>query len=437
MVTLWQDNSKVPHFEELTKDIRVDILIIGGGLCGIMCARLFDNAGIDYALVESGRILSGVTTGTTAKVTAQHGLIYNKIAVKYGGDFAKKYLTANLAAVDEIRKLSRNIDCDFKDVTSYVYSIDNLRKLTDEVNTLQNIGYNTEFQKNIDLPFKTCGAVKFENQGQFNPLKFGAGIARNLKIYENTKVISMDKSCVHTKNGKITADKIIVATHFPIFDAHGFYFMKMYQSRAYSIVYENAPDVNGIYVDEYDKGFSFRNYKNMLIICGGDHRTGKKGGCYNQIDAFKQQYYPNAVEKYRYATQDCMSLDGIPYIGLYSRSTPNLYVATGFNKWGMTNSAVAAHILFETISNGKSEFNELYNPRRSMLSRQLLVNAAVSVSDLLFPTVKRCSHLGCALKWNDAEKTWDCPCHGSRFGQDGQVLDNPALKNSKSIKKKS
>lgn len=437
MISVWQDNSNVPQFEELTKDIRVDVLIIGGGLCGIMCARLFDKAGIDYALVESGRILSGVTANTTAKVTAQHGLIYNKISSKYGRGLAKEYLKANLAAVEEIKDISKNIDCDFENVTSYVFSIDDSKKLDDEINALHNMGYSAELEKNIGLPFENSGAVRFINQGQFNPLKFGAGIVKNFKIYENTKVLDIDKSVVHTNKGKITANKIIVATHFPIIDAHGLYFMKMYQSRSYSIVYENAPDVNGIFVDEYDKGFSFRNYKNMLIICGGDHRTGKRGGCFDQISSLQQKYYPDAVEKYRYATQDCMTSDNIPYIGVYSKHTPNLYVATGFNKWGMTTSAVAAHILFDTVIYGNSEYKELYNPRRSMITPQLFVNAAVSVCDMLFPTVKRCSHLGCALKWNDAEKTWDCPCHGSRFDQDGQVLDNPALKNAKSINKKS
>ena len=181
-----------------------------------------------------------------------------------------------------------------------------------------------------------------------------------------------------------------------------------------------------MYVDEADKGMSFRTYENMLLIGGGGHRTGKKGGSFNELYDFAKRYFSGAELKYSWAAQDCMSLDRIPYIGNYSKRTPNLYVASGFNKWGITSSAAAAAILTDMVLGRKNEYAEVFNPSRSILKPQLLINGGETTVNLLTPTTKRCPHLGCALKWNGAEHTWDCPCHGSRFEEDGALIDNPA-----------
>ena len=176
---------------------------------------------------------------------------------------------------------------------------------------------------------------------------------------------------------------------------------------------------------------SFRNYKNLLLIGGGDHRTGKKGGGWQEMRDFAHRHYPQAEEQYHWATQDCMSLDGVPYIGPYSASTTDLYVATGFNKWGMTTSMVSAMILSDLVQGKKNPYEEVFSPSRSILHPQLKVNGFEAVVNLLTPTTKRCPHLGCALKWNSIEHTWDCPCHGSRFTEDGKLIDNPATGNLK------
>ena len=200
----------------------------------------------------------------------------------------------------------------------------------------------------------------------------------------------------------------------------------MYQHRSYVIALENAPNVHGMYVDEAQNGMSFRNFENLLLIGGGDHRTGKQGGNWQELRTFARQHYPNASEKYCWATQDCMTLDGVPYIGAYSAGTPDLYVATGFNKWGMTSSMVSAMILCDLVQEKQNPYAEAFSPSRTILRPQLAVNAWEAVVNLLTPSAKRCPHLGCALKWNPYEHTWDCPCHGSRFTKNGRLIDNPA-----------
>ena len=186
-----------------------------------------------------------------------------------------------------------------------------------------------------------------------------------------------------------------------------------------------------MYVDEAQTGMSFRNYENLLLVGGGDHRTGKQGGAWQELRDFTQQYYPKATEKYHWATQDCMTLDGVPYIGPYSAGTSGLYVATGYNKWGMTSSMVSAMVLCELVQGKPSPYAEVFSPSRTILRPQLAVNGFEALVGLLTPSARRCPHLGCALKWNPQEHTWDCPCHGSRFTEDGRLIDNPATGNLK------
>ena len=257
-------------------------------------------------------------------------------------------------------------------------------------------------------------------------MKFAASICRGLKIYENTTVRELKGTAAVTDRGVIKAKKIIVATHFPFLNKHGSYFLKLYQHRSYVIALENAPDVGGMYVDEAEEGMSFRNYKDLLLIGGGAHRTGKKGGAWQELRDFAGRHYPNAEEKYFWATQDCMTLDGMPYIGAYSSGTADLYAVSGFNKWGMTSSMAAALLLCDMVQQKRNPYEKLFSPSRSIMRPQLAVNAFEAVANLLTPSSKRCPHLGCALKWNEYEHTWDCPCHGSRFTEEGRLIDNPS-----------
>ncbi len=425
MESLWKKDIQMPEFPELSDDISVETLIIGGGMAGILTAYLLEKQGADYVLVEKNRICSGVTGNTTAKITYQHGLVYNKILSSYGVETAKRYFNAFTETFREYENICSGIDCHFEYKDNYVYSSDP-EKLQKEMEALYKIGYDAQFCTDINLPVSTAGAVKFKNQAQFHPLEFVSAIAEGLKIYENTFVREIKGTTAFTDKGKIMAEKIIVATHFPFVNKHGFYFLKLYQHRSYVLALKSSQKVDGMYVDEDKKGMSFRDYGDYLLLGGGGHRTGKKGGNWDELRQFAQKHYPQATEEFHWAAQDCMSLDDIPYIGEYSGNTPNLFVATGFNKWGMTGAMLSAKLLVDKINGDHNEFFEVFDPSRSILKPQLFANVCETMANFCTITTKRCPHMGCALKWNSTEHSWDCACHGSRLAPDGHVLDNPA-----------
>lgn len=427
--SIWKNNINSPFFPQLEGDKKTDVLIIGGGISGILTAYFLHLKGVDYMLLEGGKICSGTTQNTTAKITSQHGMIYGKMAESFNFDKAKAYLKANETAVKKYQELCRDTDCDFEIKDNYVYSVTNTEKIEKELNALEKIGYKAEYVRDLPLPIKMVGAVKFKNQAQFNPLKFIYAISEKLNIYENSFVKRIEKNTAFTDKSKVTAKKIIIATHFPFINSHGSYFLKLYQHRSYCLCLENVPDIDGMYVDEADVGFSFRNYNDMLILGGGDHRTGKEGGNWQVLRDFAKENFPEAKEKCFWAAQDCKSLDDIPYIGIYSALTPDLFVATGFNKWGMTSAMVSAMLLSDLVLEKENEFTEIFSPSRSILKPQLLINGFEAVTNIINFKPKRCPHLGCALKWNKAEHSWDCPCHGSRFDYKGELLENPAMKN--------
>ena len=428
MNSIWTETAQAPSYGQLNEDLKTDVLVIGGGIAGILCAYMLKKAGVDYVLVEADRIGAGITKNTTAKITSQHGLIYHTLIKKFGREKAGLYLEANQSAVSKYRELCRDIDCDFEEKDAFVYSIDNPKKIEKELNALKELGFSADYAESVPLPFKIAGAVRFECQAQFHPLKFMYAISKGLNIYEHTKVLEIAPNLVKTKGGNITAKKIIVATHFPFINKHGFYFLKMYQHRSYVIALKNATDVSGMYLDDNEKGLSFRNYDDLLLLGGGSHRTGEKGGNWAVLREFAKQNYPEAETVYEWATQDCMPLDGVPYIGHYSGSTPDLYVATGFNKWGMTSAMVSAELLTDMVLEKENPYAEVFDPSRSMLCAQLFANIGKAVLNLITPTVPRCPHMGCALKYNPDERSWDCSCHGSRFTEDKKLIDNPATK---------
>ncbi len=430
MESVWTKTAGLPGFPELEGDIGADVLIVGGGMAGVLCARELTNAGADCVLVEADRLGGGITKGTTAKITAQHGLIYDKLIRRYGERTAGLYLRANLEAGERYRELCRDIDCDYEPQDSYVYSLNDPEKLRRETEALRALGFEGSLETDLPLPFKTAGAVRFPGQAQFHPLKFLGAVARGLRIYEHTKVLELGPGKAVTNRGTIEAGKIIIATHFPVLNKHGGYFVKLYQQRSYVLALEGAPGPGGMYVDEAASGLSFRGYKGALILGGGSRRTGKPGG-WKELEAFAGEHYPGAEITARWAAQDCMSLDGMPYIGRYSRGTEGLYTATGFNKWGMTSSMAAAALLRDLLTGRDNPYQELFDPSRSVFHKQLAVNVLESAVGLLTPTAPRCPHMGCALKYNAAEHSWDCPCHGSRFGEDGRLIDNPAADDRK------
>jgi len=423
MESLWQP-VKLPEFPRLEQNIKTDVLIIGGGMAGLLCAYFLKQKNVDCVLVEGNRICSGVTGNTTAKITAQHGTIYYKLLKKYGTDVAELYYKANTDALACYRRLCTKIHCDFKISDSILYCRDDATELEKEMAALERISAPTKWTEKTELPFSVTGAICMTEQAQFHPLKFLDHIVRGLPIYEHTAVRSFDGKAYHTDFGTIYAEQAVVATHFPMWNKHGLYPLKLYQDRSYVMALENAPSLSGMYHDADSNGLSFRSAGKLLLLGGGSHRTGKTGQGWQ--DAAAAQYYPESEIAFRWATQDCITLDGMPYIGRYSKNTPNLYVAAGFNKWGMTGAMAAASLITDLVQGRDNPYETLFSPSRSMLHKQLAVNVLEAVAHLLKPTAPRCPHMGCALKWNSRERSWDCPCHGSRFAEDGTCLDNPA-----------
>ncbi|ELC8362822.1 FAD-dependent oxidoreductase [Clostridium perfringens] len=474
MKSVWSESCKFRKREALNKDIKTDVLVIGAGIAGILTAYMLKQKGREVVVIDAAEIASGNTKNTTAKITSQHDLIYSKLISEFGEEKARQYAKANELAIKKYKEIIeyKRIECDFEEKPAYVYSLNEVDVLKEEVEAAKNLGIDAEFVQEANLPFKINGALKFNNQAQFNPLKFLKGISNELVIYENTRALEIKENLVVTSGGNITANNIVVATHYPIMNAPGYYFMKMHQERSYVLALENTSEIDGMYIDLNKEGYSFRTYNNLLLLGGISHRTGEneEGGSYDELRKVAKRLYPKAKEKYYWSAQDCMTIDGIPYIGRYSSETPNIYVATGFNKWGMTSSMVSAMIISDMILEKENDFSEIFSPRRFDLSLSInniandLIETAKNfiAQKVYIPSSEiehiknghggiieyngekvgvykdkegkeffvstKCTHLGCQLSWNADELTWDCPCHGSRFDYKGRLIGSPATK---------
>ena len=477
MESVWSASCEFPKRESLECDLSTDVAVIGAGIAGILTAYLLREKGLEVVLLEAAETADGMTKNTTAKITSQHDLFYDKLIKSTGAEKAGQYAAANQAAVDKYAEIiqQNQLDCSFEWKSAYVYSLGDTGKIEREVDAAKKLGIEAEFTTQTKLPFQVSGAVRFPNQAQFNPLKFLKPLAEKLTIYEHTTAREVKDHTIATDNGKVTAKSIVVATHYPFINTPGYYFARMHQERSYVIALENAPQIDGMYIDADKEGYSFRNYEDLLLLGGASHRTGKNhtGGCYENLRNRAKEWYPNATEKYFWSAQDCMPLDNIPYIGKFSESTPDLYVATGFKKWGMTSAMVSAMILSDKIAGFVSDYEEVFSPNRFHVSasiKNLIVDGAESVAGLVnevfnipgkdleniqnghggvveyegqkvgvyknehgeaFVVTTKCPHLGCKLAWNPDELTWECPCHGSRFDYKGNMINNPAMRGLK------
>ena len=432
MKSIFAATCKMPRYEALQEDTKADVLVIGGGIAGILTASLLKQAGADVLLLEAERLCSGQTGNTTAKITVGHGFIYADILKRYGRDTARGFYEANVAALEKYRDMVKGIDCDFESKDFYAYAKRGHRALGKELAALSAIGACARFEQDARLPFETVGAICYPNQAQFHPLRFLAALCKGLRIHENTPVCALFEGGAETRDGKrIVAKSIVVATHYPFLRFRGGFPLKLYQSRSYvlGLTGVKLPDV--MYADGEGEGVSIRTFDDCLLLGGAGHRTGVKGGGYEELAALAGEYYPDSRVAYRFAAQDCMTLDRIPYIGRYTKHSENLYVATGFGKWGMTSAMMAAMLLRDQILEKANPYAEIFDPSRPMAKGELARNAGSVLVHYIRPTAPRCPHLGCALRWNEQERSWDCPCHGSRFSETGKLIDDPAEKDLK------
>ncbi len=428
---------------------------------------------------------------TTAKITSQHGLFYNYLVNTFSSDLAKGYLDANQNAISDIKSIidEDGIDCDFEYQDNYVYTDleDEIIKIKHEVLAVNSLGFNAEFVESASVPFNFLAGIKFPNQAQFNPLKYVYGLCNAIiknggKIYENSKVYdvksSSDGYVTYTKNNSVNSKYVVLATHYPIINVPGFYFLKMYQEASYIIGVEtNSPLFDGMYINTKSPFSSFRtadyNGKKILLVGGSEHKVGTDddlSNCYKNLENVAKSLYSDSKVLFRWQTQDCISLDKIPYIGEFSNIMPKMFVATGFKKWGMTTSNVAANIICDKILGKANPYEDVFCSTRfkpvkngtefvdmlKQVSTSLVIDKFKIPQDTLNQIGKDegkiievegsklgvyrdnagnlygikpiCSHLGCELSWNNLEKTWDCPCHGSRFSYKGKSLYDPSIK---------
>lgn len=439
MKSIWSESCSFPQRESLKDDIVVETVVIGSGMAGLLTAHLLKKQGVQVVVLEGSATASGVTKNTTAKITSQHDLIYDRLIQDFGVEQAGQYAWANQRAIKTYCDIveENQIDCDFETKPAYVYSLRDTAPIKAEMIAASKLGIEAELTTTTDLPFEVKAAVKFANQAQFHPLKFLKAISADLTIYEQTMAREIRDDVVITDHGRVTADHIVVATHFPIVNVPGWYFARMHQERSYVIALKNAMQLEGMYIDEDSNGYSFRNYGEYLLFGGAGHRTGKhpQKSSYETLRKAAKELFPQSEEAFHWSAQDCVTWDNVPYIGRYSASGRDVYVATGFKKWGMTSSMAAAMILTDTICGKKNDCAEIFSPQRfnaSASMQNLLTDVGHSVAGLAAGAVsgpkRRCAHLGCRLQWNPDEETWDCPCHGSRYTSEGKLIDNPAIK---------
>ena len=491
----WVESTPKTNYTSVNKNLDTDVLIIGGGITGISTAyNLSKESSLKITVVEASKIAMGVSVNTTAKITSQHGLLYNYLINSFGKDTAKKYLLSNEQAIKDIESIINieKIDCDFSHQDSYVYTCDkqNVSRLVDEISALNLLGFNASFEKELSLPFKTLGGIKFENQAQFHPRKYLLSLLpilekRNVSIFEDSIVydIKHEKNLykVYVNGNIITTKYLVLATHYPIKNFPGMYFIKMYQDSSYVIGVDIKDKVfDGMYISCDEPTCSFRNTvydneKKLLLVGGSSHKTGDTSVnvdmSYTNLENYIKQIYPNARIKYKWMTEDCVSLDKIPYIGDFSKFLSNMYVATGYKKWGMTTSHVAARIITDKILEKYNPYEDIYTATRlepiknskefgNMLKQSVyslavnkltppiksyktLENDSGGVVDYngekvgiykdkngkMYGVIPYCKHLGCELSWNNLEKTWDCPCHGSRYDYLGKIITEPTTEN--------
>ncbi|MCA1055013.1 FAD-dependent oxidoreductase [Rossellomorea aquimaris] len=489
---LWRETVQLPTFPKLSENIKPDVTVVGGGIAGITTAHLLSTGGKKVALIDAGRLLNGTTGHTTAKITAQHGLIYDELINHFGEEFTKSYFEGNSKALSFMEGTieSGQIDCDYQVQDAYLYSTTDMykKKIEKEFEAYQKLGIDSELVEAlpIDLPVKN--AVVMKKQAQFHPLKYFKvlidGIINNGgQIFEGTLATTInenDRTQVVTEDGyHLDSEYVVIATHFPFYDGMGVYFARMKADRSYTIAAKTRKTFpGGMYLSAEDPTRSLRSTfgadgEELVLIGGDNHKTGQGTDTmnhYRALEDFGNDVFGIDEIKHHWSAQDLITIDKIPYIGPLTEKHPSILVATGFRKWGMTLGTLAGQILSDHILGNHNLYRDLFKPSRfkadpgiKHLAKENANVAAQLIKGKLDMPTKRaedlkkgegavilvngkrcggyrdengklsivdttCTHLGCECAWNHGDRTWDCPCHGSRFATDGSVIEGPAKK---------
>jgi glycine/D-amino acid oxidase-like deaminating enzyme/nitrite reductase/ring-hydroxylating ferredoxin subunit len=486
--SLWTHTAEGREFPPLDGSLAVDVAVVGGGIAGLSIAQLLVEEGLDVAVIDAGRVGRGVTAGTTAKISSLHGLTYAKLESSFGEEGARIYGEANEAGLRHLAATADalGIECDLRRKPNYTYadSPDDLGEIEDEVEAARRAGLPASYVDDVPLPFDVAGAIRFDDQAEFHPLKYLAGLVhwlseRGCRIFEHTVATGVSDGApatVETTRGTVRAEHVVVATHFPFLD-RGLFFARVHPERSYAVAGSVAgPVPEGMFLSAGQPTRSIRFHPGAggeLVLVGGEgHKVGQGGPTaerYAALEEFAREHFGVESVEYRWSTQDNMPLDDVPYVGALSHLSRRLYVATGFKKWGLAHAGAAAMILRDQLLDRHNPWASLYDATRlgplsslapfvkenlnvafHFFADRITRRSLASASDLepgegrvlarrerqvavsrdtdgsLRAVSARCTHLGCIVDWNDAERSWDCPCHGSRFAPDGAVLQGPA-----------
>lgn len=500
-LSLWIETAAAPDRSSRADSLpsEAEVVVIGGGIAGLTTAYRLAEKGKQVLVLEAAELGSGVSGNTTAKVTAQHDLIYADLLERRGPDQARLYGLSQVAAIDWIEERTRElgIHCDFTRLDSYLYSCDSsqVEKLQQEVAAAAEAGLHASYEQSVPgLTADIEGAVRFTDQAQFHPRRWLLGLAAEIEslggvIVEGARAMTLTSrpdQVVHTTHGDVKARDVVVATHYPVFD-RGMFFARLEPVRDLAV--SGPIDPAGVPRDMclcVDDHHSFRTYtdhetgQTHLVVIGEPYRTGQRidvQAKHEQLAEWAHATLGLSTVTHRWSAHDMSTPDRVPYVGRYHLSAEHLWVATGFGQWGMTGGTLAGLLLSNLITgSADDDLRDLYDPWRvSLQSAPKVAKANLSVArhfgldhahaflpskrpaDLcpdeavvtrvgkqlvaayraqdsrLHAVSARCTHLGCVVNFNNAEKSWDCPCHASRFGLDGGVLQGPATKPLASI----
>ncbi len=490
-VSYWIDSTPETAFPPLEEGLSVDVAILGAGITGLTAATLLKEAGKTVAVLDAKRIVRGVTGYTTAKLTSGHGLVYDRLIKSFGLDGARTYAESNEAAIEHVARwvAERGIECDFERTSNYVYteSESEVEGIQAEVEAAAKVGLPVSFVTETELPYPVAGAIELANQAQFHPRKYLLPLAEVIPgegshVFEQTRALDVrqgDPCRVATDRGTLEARDVVLATHIPFLD-RGLFFAKAHPYRGYALTVEidEAAAPAGMYITSTQPSRTIRSIPRagggtLLLLGGEGHKPGEEADTearYRTIETFAGERFGATTVTHRWSTQDYISVDHVPYIGKLGRRAEHLYVATGFNKWGLTSGTLAAMILSDLILGRPNPWANLYDANRltarasarAFFSENARV-AAHFVGDRLRRSKGRpaeelrpgegavlkiggerlgvsrddegtlhavsavCTHLRCIVGWNAAERSWDCPCHGSRFSPTGTVIEGPAV----------
>ncbi|TFJ93872.1 FAD-dependent oxidoreductase [Lentibacillus salicampi] len=485
----WRDSVSLPDFPKLSESLKTEVAIVGGGITGITAAYLLTKQGMKVTLMDAGNLLNGVTGHTTAKITAQHGIIYDEFIQHFGEEKTSLYYEACMNAKQLIEDAieTHHIECDYRQEDAYIFTNEGayVSQLETEKKAYDQLNIPGELTSDMPLEIPVNSVLKMNNQAQFHPLKYlkvlvDEAVNNGLEIYEQTTATDIEYSkhptIVTRDEHRINCNYVIQATHYPFYDGQGFYPVRMYPERSYIIAVktpENFP--GGMYINAESPTRSIRsanmNGEDLWLIGGENHKTGQGRSTmdhYEALHQFAEKQFGISDFVYRWSAQDLTTMDKLPYIGPVTKNEDNVFVATGYRKWGMTNGTIAAKIISDRILNKENPYSDLYTPSRFQADPSVRkfarMNADVAkhmirgkleytngqVKDLkpddatvtrvngqrtgvykdennqLYAVDTTCKHLGCEVNWNSGDRTWDCPCHGSRYTYTGEVIEGPA-----------